>query len=326
VLYVGRAGVPHAAEAVTAARQAGMRLAFVTNNASRAPEEVAEHLCRLGVDAAPDDVVTSGQAAARLVAERVPAGSAVLVVGSPALERQVAGAGLRPVRTLQDAGPGGPAAVVQGLWPGTTWRDLEQATVAVHRGALWVAGNVDSTLPGPDGVLPGNGTMVDAVRTATGREPVVAGKPEPALHEESVRRVGSRRPLVVGDRLDTDVDGAVRAGADCLLVLTGVVDLAALLTAPRGSRPSYVAHDLRALGRPQLPVQISGARATCGGWTAVATDGAVVADGSGQPDDALRAACAAAWAAADAGTPVRAASGLPAPAPPVEPATAGCGA
>jgi glycerol-1-phosphatase len=318
VLYLGREEVPHAAASVAGARADGMRLAYVTNNASRDPAAVAEHLTELGIPAEPEDVVTSGQAAVRLVAERVPRGGAVLVVGTAALSDLLVEAGLTPVRTVAEAGQGGPAAVVQGLAPDTTMRDLAEAAVAVRQGALWVAGNVDSTLPSPRGPLPGNGTMVAAVATATGREPLVAGKPEPALHEESVARVAARRPLVVGDRLDTDVLGAVRAGADSLLVLTGVVDLAALLGAPRGMRPSFVAPDLRGLLGAQPPVAVDHDQATCGrAVLELGPDGALEVR-SGSPDEAadaigvLRAACALAWAAQDDG------GALPAPGDAVE--------
>jgi glycerol-1-phosphatase len=310
VLYLGSEGVPHAAEAVVAAGAAGMRLAYVTNNASRAPERVAEHLVELGIPARPEDVVNSGQAAARLVAERVSAGSPVLVVGSEALADQVAAAGLHPVRTVAEAGDDGPAAVLQGLSPETTWRDLGEAAVAVRSGALWVAGNVDSTLPTPRGPLPGNGTMVDAVRAATGAEPVVAGKPEPALHDESVRRVEARRPLVVGDRLDTDVLGAVRTGTDSLLVLTGVADLTALLGAPAGSRPAYVAADLRALHLPHPPVEVDDDEARCDGAVVRLDAEGLLHPSASRPGDVagalavLRAECALAWAAADRGVDV----------------------
>jgi glycerol-1-phosphatase len=324
--------VAHAAEGVAAAREAGTAVAFVTNNASRAPEEVAAVLTRLGVPAEAADVVTSGQAAARLVAERVPAGSPVLVTGSPALAAQVEAAGLRPVRTVAAAGEGGPVAVVQGLHPQTTWADLAEATAAVHAGALWVTGNRDSTLPSPRGPLPGNGTLVAAVATATGREPLVAGKPEPALHEESVARVRSARPLVVGDRLDTDVAGAVRAGAESLLVLTGVVDVPALLAAQPGERPTYVGADLRCLALPQPAVVGTADGAVCDGWRATVADGVVrvAAERGGGPaaagglaahTAALRAACSAAWSA---GRVVRGADGLPDPDDGA--VRAGCGA
>jgi HAD superfamily hydrolase (TIGR01450 family) len=239
-----------------------MRAAFVTNNASRAPEAVAAHLSELGIPADVDDVVTSAQAAARLVAERVPPGSTVLVLGTEALADQARQAGLEPVRRTDDDHP--PAAVLQGIAPETAWTDLAEACVALRAGALWVAGNLDTTLPTPRGQLPGNGALVAALRAATGLEPLVAGKPEPALHAESVARTSAAHPLVVGDRLDTDILGAVRAGADSLLVMTGVVDVAALLAAPRGTRPSFVAPDLRALMADQPEVRLGGSSASCG--------------------------------------------------------------
>lgn len=293
VLYLGPEPVREAAPAVAGARQAGMRTVFVTNNASRRPDSVAMHLTDLGVPTEPYDVVTSGQAAAHWLADRLPPGAPVLVVGTDALADEVAERGLRPVRTAEGA-----RAVVQGLSTTTDWEDLAEASVALRAGALWVAGNADSTYPSPRGPLPGNGALVAALRVATGREPVVVGKPAPELHAESVQRVGARRPLVVGDRLDTDVLGAVRAGADSLLVLTGITDRAALLAAPAGSRPSYVGHDLRALLAPQPPVVLTGADATCGDAKAW-YDGDVLCS-DGPPDLELRAACALAWARADA--------------------------
>ena len=280
-----------------------MAVAYVTNNASRRPAVVAAHLSELGIPAQASDVVTSGQAAVRMVAEHVPAGSAVLVLGSDGLVEEVAAAGFRPVRTVEAAGDSGPAAVVQGLAPETAWRDLAEAAVAIRAGALWVTGNTDSTLPSPRGPLPGNGSLVAALRTATGQEPQVAGKPEPALHLESVARVGARRPLVVGDRLDTDVLGAVRGGADSLLVLTGVVDRSAAVRAARGSRPTYVATDLRGLRHAHPVVHVDGGTARCGAAQAQERGrGTVRVTGDG--DDALRAACALAWSLADRGRPV----------------------
>jgi HAD superfamily hydrolase (TIGR01450 family) len=300
VLYLGPEPVGQAAPAVGAARRAGMRTVFVTNNASRRPEAVALHLTDLGVPTGPDDVVTSGQAAAHWLADRLAPGARVLVIGTDALADEVAERGLRPVRTGEGA-----AAVVQGLSTTTGWTDLAEACTALRAGALWVAGNADSTYPTPRGPMPGNGAFVAALRVATGREPVVVGKPAPELHAESVQRVGARRPLVVGDRLDTDVLGAVRAGADSLLVLTGITDVPALLAAPPGSRPAYVGHDLRALLAPQPPVVVTGDAATCGDAKAWYDGEEVRSDG---PDDlALRAACALAWARADgAADPARA--------------------
>ena len=302
VLHLGDDPVPHASESVAAARAAGMRLAYVTNNASRAPAVVAQRLTRLGIPAQEHEVVTSGQAAVRTLATELPSGASVLVVGSDALADQIAAAGLVPVRTVEQAGEGGPAAVVQGLSPTTGWADLAEAAVALHAGALWVAGNTDATLPTARGRLPGNGAFVAALALVTGREPIVAGKPDPRLHQESVERVGARRPLVVGDRLDTDALGAVRGGADCLLVLTGVTGVRELIDAPSGSRPTYVARDLRTLLEAQPEVEVNGETARCREATATWSDGTL--SGDADSDDGLRALAALAWSLADQGRSV----------------------
>ena len=241
VLYLEGHGVPHAAEGVAGARAAGMAVAYVTNNASRPPALVAERLTGLGIPAEPAEVVTSAQAAARVLAERVPVGATVLVVGTVALADEVRRVGLQPVQALADAGDAGVAAVVQGLSPDTCQRELADAAVAVRSGAVWVAANTDLTLPSVRGPLPGNGAFVAVLRMVTGLEPLVAGKPDPALHRESVERVDARRPLVVGDRLDTDVLGAVRGGADSLLVLTGVTDRQVRLAATSDDLVALVA-------------------------------------------------------------------------------------
>ena len=288
-----------------------MRVAYVTNNASRSPATVAQKLAALALAAEADEVVTSAQAAARTLAERLPPGATVLVVGTEALADEVRSVGLVPVRTVAEAGEQGPAAVVQGLAPATSWTDLAEAAVALHRGALWVAGNTDATLPTTRGPLPGNGAFVAALRLVTGLEPLVSGKPDPTLHRASVERVGAQRPLVVGDRLDTDVLGAVRGGADSLLVLTGVVGLRELVQAPAGSRPTYVSSDLRGLLHPHPRVEVDGEGARCGTTTATLVEGLLRGDTS--TDDGVRAVTALAWACADRGLsaalPARAARG-----------------
>jgi HAD superfamily hydrolase (TIGR01450 family) len=318
VVYLGPRPVPGAAEALAEARRLGMRLAFVTNNASRSPSTIAEQLTGLGVPATPDEVVTSAHAAARLIAERLPAGSPVLVVGGIGLRLALRERGLRPVSTAADH----PAAVVQGYGPGIGYGLLAEGALAVRAGAWFVASNIDVTLPTPRGLQPGNGSLVQVIATSTGQQPVVAGKPEPPLHAEAVARSGARRPLVVGDRLDTDIEGAVRAGADSLLVLTGVTGPADAVLAPPQQRPTYLADDLSGLTGPHPEVQAVGKTFRCGGWTArlipaaaaagsadggsgrgAAGDGAdgqparLELDGAGQPIDGLRALCAAGWSA-----------------------------
>lgn len=306
VVYRGPAAVPHAVEALAAARAAGMRTVFVTNNALRRPAEVAAHLTAIGVPTPPEEVVTSAQAAARLLAERLPPGAPVLVAGGAGLRGAVEAVGLRPVQRADEE----PAAVVQGFDPEITYARLAEAALAVRAGALWVASNADVTVPTDRGLLPGNGSLVALVSVATAQSPaLVAGKPERALHEESVRRSRARRPLVVGDRLDTDVEAGVRAGTPVLLVLTGVATAAAVLRAPVRHRPTYLAADLRGLLRAQRGAVVEGGTARCGGWTCRTEGGVLRWEGrAAEGDDgldALRAACAAAWAAADAGRPAR---------------------
>ncbi|GAA1018322.1 haloacid dehalogenase [Acrocarpospora pleiomorpha] len=293
VVYLGRNPVPGAPEALRAARDKSVRLAFVTNNASRTPAAIAEHLTHLGVAAAPEDVVTSAQAAARLIAEHVPPGSPVLVVGGAGLRGALRDFGLRPVSTALDA----PTAVVQGIWDGISYGLLAEGALAVRQGAWFVAANADTTMPTGRGELPGNGSMTRVIAAATGVLPVVAGKPEPPLHRESMIRTNAESPLIVGDRLDTDIEGATRANVDSLLVLTGVATPLDLLTAVPAHRPTHIAADLSGLHAPAADIHRSGGEWSCESWTASWRDGRLHLTGAGAPIDALRAACAATWAA-----------------------------
>jgi len=286
----GAQAVPEAPDVVNELRRAGRAVQFITNNASRAPEEVAQHLTALGVRTAPEEVVTSGQAAVALLATQLPAGAAVLVVGAEALVVAVRSVGLRPVVAASER----PAAVVQGHSPETGWAQLAEACLAIRGGATWIACNVDPTLPTERGLLPGNGAMVAALRAATDRKPTVAGKPARPLLDAAVNRIGAQRPLVVGDRLDTDIAGARAAGLDSLLVLSGVADAVALLAAPPEQRPGHLGADLRVL-RGSLEKTRIQARP---GWRVELADGALLLHGggaAGDPLDALRALCAAWW-------------------------------
>lgn len=300
VVYIGHSPVPGAAEAIGKARAAGMRTAFVTNNASRTPAAVAERLTRFGAPATASDVVTSSQAAARLVADRVPAGSPVLAVGDTGLRVALAEAGLRPVTVAAEQ----PVAVVQGYSPRIGYDQLAEASLAVARGALFVASNADATVPSPLGPKPGNGAFLQVVTHSTGQGPIVAGKPETPLHDEAVLRTGAQRPLVAGDRLDTDIEGANRRGAASLAVLTGVTAPADLVRAPCRLRPTYIAEDLGGLNTTHPAPRIDAAAASCGGWTvAPGPDGWWEVRGSGSRIDGLRALCAAAWDAPEGADP-----------------------
>ena len=295
VVYLGGTAIPGAAEALRKAGAAGMRLAYVTNNAFRTPAAIAALLTSFGAPASPQDVVTSAQAAARLLAERLPAGAPVLVIGGSGLRMAVRERGLRPVSTAAEQ----PRAVVQGYSPDVSYSMLAEGGLAVAAGALFVASNGDLTLPSRRGRQPGNGSLIQVVATATGVRPLVAGKPEPPLHRESVLRTGARHPLVVGDRLDTDIEGAHRVGTDSMLVLTGVTGPVEAVLAPPAQRPSYLAEDLAGLLEPHPEVIVKDGAFSCGGWTARIVKDRLELDGDGARIDGLRALCAAAWAEPD---------------------------
>ncbi len=291
VVYLGGTAIPGAAEALRKADAAGMRLAYVTNNAFRTPAAIAALLMSFGVAATREDVVTSAQAAARLLAERLPSGAPVLVVGGTGLRMALRERGLRPVSNAIDK----PAAVVQGYAPDISYSLLAEGGLAVAAGALFVASNGDLTLPSRRGRQPGNGSLIQVIITATGRKPLVAGKPEPPLHHESVLRTGARHPLVVGDRLDTDIEAAHRVGADSLLVLTGVTGPAEVVLAPSSQRPTYLAEDLAGLLEPHPGITEKDGAFSCGAWTARMDGDRLELTGDGERIDGLRALCAAAW-------------------------------
>lgn len=249
VVYASHAPIPHAVDALNAAAASGRRVGYLTNNASRTPETVAQQLRELGLAAQPDDVVSSPQAAVVLLRDLVPAGSTVLVVGGAGLVVALEDAGFRVTRSAEDA----PAAVVQGFAPEVAWTDLAEAAFALRGGEAgipWVATNTDWTIPQARGTAPGNGTLVSAVHTAVGRLPVVAGKPERVLFDVAVERFGAERALFIGDRLDTDILGARRAGMTSVLVLTGIDGPKQVLAAAADSRPDYLLEDLRGLAEP----------------------------------------------------------------------------
>ena len=292
VVYIGPdavAGVPAHLERAAAA---GMHLAYVTNSAARPPARVAEHLRELGIPARTEDVVTSAQAAARLVADAVPPGATVFVIGGRGLVDALAEHGLSPAQDISE----GPAAVVSGYHPDLRWRTVVDGAILVRRGLPWVASNADLTIPTVQGIGPGNGVLVRAVADFAEREPEVAGKPQPPLFAETRLRVGGDRPLVVGDRLDTDIEGAVNSGLDSLLVMTGVTGVRELVRAHQRQRPTYICADLSGLGEPQtVPVADDGGCLGLDGWRAAVTDGVLTIGGDGTDDDWWRLVATVAW-------------------------------
>ena len=301
VVYVGPTAVPHAAEAIRGLRGLGIGCGFITNNASRSAHTVAEHLAELGIEAADSDVVTSPQAAVSLLPEYVPAGSRVLVIGGRGIEDALTAAGYLPVHTLAEE----PAAVMQGFSPDLSWRDLAEATFAVRAGLPWIATNQDLTFPAPGGIAPGNGALVQLVAQTAGRAPdAVAGKPEPPLLMAAIARLGAQRPLMVGDRLDTDIAAGSRVGVPSLLVFTGVATLGELLAAAPPERPQYLGADLRILLTPYPTLEVSDDAATSGRAQARMAGERIEVRPGEDPWDSVRAAAALAWRMADEGRPV----------------------
>ncbi len=248
VVYLGPAPVPGAAQGLAQLRQDGCAVGFVTNNAARTPEHVVDHLRELGIQAEVADVVTSAQACARLAADQLPAAATVLVTGTAALAAEVAAVGLTVVDEIDPV----PAAVIQGYDPTMAQPRLDQAGFAIQRGARWYATNTDANRPTDQGLVPGAGAQVATVAAAVTVAPIVAGKPCAPLMHETVRRLGAAHPIFVGDRLDTDIEGAVGVGMDSLMVLTGAHGKHDLAAAEPGMRPTHLGWDLRALLQPAL--------------------------------------------------------------------------
>ena len=305
VVYRGQVAVPQAVESLLSAISAGVQVVYATNNASRPPAEVAAHLEALGLPGPVSRVVTSAQAGARHVARRCPPGSRVLAVGGPGVPLALQDEGLVPVRTPEQRPEERVVAVLQGYGAQVAWTDLAEVAYAVQAGALWVATNVDSTLPTERGVAPGNGTLVGAVRSAVSVDPIVVGKPHTPLYDLSVSVLGTTvgRTLAIGDRLDTDIKGATAAGMDSLFVFGGVHGWVDVVGADVTARPRYIATDLRSLNSPYTePVQDPSdlSRWVCGEATAwVSPRGELVVSQTGELNERLRAALMALWHAGD---------------------------
>ncbi|WP_347110658.1 HAD-IIA family hydrolase [Paenarthrobacter sp. S56] len=293
VVYAGPHAIPGAVESLKRLQTVGVGLGYVTNNASRTPAQVAAHLRELGAPAEDQQVVSSSQAAGDLMASMLPEGAHVLITGSAALAHEIELVGLKPVYSAAE----NPVAVVQGFNPELGWRDLAEASYVVAGGAQWFATNTDMSIPQARGMAPGNGTLVAAVAAATGKAPIVAGKPEAPLFHAAAKRLNADRPLVVGDRLDTDILGGNRAGFATAAVLTGVDTTQSILAARTEERPTYLLADLKDLYEPYPGVVDDGGTFRCGSASAYVVDGTVVVRGSDADLDAWRAACAAWWAA-----------------------------
>ncbi|MFT3887147.1 MAG: HAD-IIA family hydrolase [Arachnia sp.] len=269
VVYLGPQAVDGVPEALDELRSRGTHLGFVTNNAARTPAVVAEHLTDLGIRAAEADVVNSTQATLRMLATELAPGATVLPVGTDALREQLVAAGFAVVDSLDDR----PDAVVQGYSPTISWARLEEAALAVQRGAVWYGTNPDMTRPSDRGIVPGLGTQLAVVRACVDVEPRIAGKPYRPLLDETVLRIGAAKPIFVGDRTDTDILGANNVGMDSLFVFTGAHGKADLATATPALRPTYIGFDASALLEPPREAEVYGERFVCGYQEVDVTEG-----------------------------------------------------
>lgn len=295
VVYRGASAVSGAVQALCSTLASDRPVVFATNNASREPRVVEHHLSALGVDNGSWSVVSSAQAAATFVADRVGPGSSVMAVGGPGVAQALRDVDLRPFAAASRRRHGQAAAVVQGAGTNVNWRDLAETAHQVRAGALWVATNPDRTIPTGRGLAPGNGALVAAVQCAVDVAPIVVGKPEPLLYELAMSRlaVGAGEVLVVGDRLDTDIAAAHAAGMDSLFVLSGVHGIRDLVFCPPEARPTYVGRDLGVLLAP------TGVQA---GELATVEQGVVWVDQAGfAPAEALTSVVTTAWDALDSG-------------------------
>jgi len=246
VVYSGREPIPGASDFLAAARRRGMAFLLVTNNSTASPELVAERLGAMGIPVSPSEILTSAQAAAAYVRAHASPGARVAIVGEDGLRQAVNAEGF----VISDDDPDvGVEWLLAGLDRAFDYQKLTRATRAILAGARFVATNADALLPIEGGqVIPGAGSIVAAIQTATTVAPVVVGKPEPGLFEHGLRRLGGLLPsqvAMIGDRLDTDVDGGKRAGLSTILVLSGVTSHAAAEAA--ASQPDAVVSNLAAV-------------------------------------------------------------------------------
>lgn len=292
VVYEGANSIEGAVTSINSLQSHGVAVGYVTNNSSRKPETIAQQLNDFGLSVKAEEIIGSAQTGTELLATLIEPGSKVLVVGGEGLRSRVSAGGFVVVDSADDE----PAGVIQGFAPDVSWRNLAEAAFAIQRGAQWVATNSDWTLPQERGLAPGNGTLVSAVHTAVGQLPLVAGKPEPAIFLTALRQFETSAAIFVGDRIDTDITGANRAGIDSVLVLTGVSTRKELLGVKQEGRPKYILGNLVELTKPYQHPKKTKRGFSCGSAEVeLLGNRVVVTHGEPQSLDALKAACLVIW-------------------------------
>ncbi|TSI13672.1 HAD-IIA family hydrolase [Brevibacterium aurantiacum] len=299
VVYHGPEPISGAVEGINFLHEQSIPVNYVTNNATRTAGVVAEHISTLGINTTPAEVTTSAQVLAGRLAERFGTGALIYLVGATGLATALESEGLTLTHNLDD----GPVAIAQGLDPDITYQAIVRACEAITSGIEWWATNPDYSMVGPRSRVPGNGAFIDMLSKLTGAQPTVVGKPSPHMMEFAARRIGAQRPLMVGDRLDTDIEGGNSAGFETALVLTGVHDIHDALRARPGLRPTYILPSLRG-----LPKLIDGEDTYGSAGGALGSAGCRIVDGQLCLDDSAHSGAAIvqdalrlAWEAMDRG-------------------------
>lgn len=291
VVYRGKNSVAGAVEAIRQAKDLGKKVGYITNNASRTPEQISQQLIDFGIEVLPTEIIGSAEAAAKLLASKLSSGK-VLVVGGEGLRTEVSKLGFDVVDSASD----GPVAVLQGFSPSVGWPQLAEAAFAIQAGAIWIATNQDWTIPLERGIAPGNGTLVGAVHTAVGILPEFAGKPFRPIFDAALQQLGVRNPLVIGDRLDTDIKGAIGAGLSSACVLTGIAGRKELLGARSDERPDFIISDLSSLFDDYPKAQLGKDTCSVGSSeAAIVGDKLLLVSGNPADIDTIRAATHLVW-------------------------------
>ncbi len=289
VIYEGTHSIKDAPETINKLLSSSIPVGYVTNNSSRKPETIAEQLAGFGIQTSADNVIGSAKTGVEILSTLIPAGAKVFVVGGEGLRSRVIEAGFELVTSSDDK----PAGVIQGFDPSVAWTDLAEASYSIANGAKWVATNQDWTIPREKGIAPGNGTLVSAVHTAVGQLPIFAGKPEPAIYKTAVEHFGAKQALFVGDRIDTDIRGANRAGIDSVLVMTGISTRKEVLGVKKEDRPTFIIGTMAELLRDyDLPKKTKRGFACKEAEVELLGNKVVVTHGDPKSMAALRAACA----------------------------------
>ena len=239
VVYRGETILDGVLEFLAWSEDMGIRLLYVTNNATKTPSMFVDKLAAMGIEAPPDQIITSAEATAGWMARNVPSGSKVQLVGGPGVWNAMITRGFQPANSPQAAD-----FVVVGMDFNLDYRKCAEATLAIAAGADFIATNVDSTFPSEEGNIPGAGAIVALLQTASGVEPTVIGKPSPGMFEEALARLALQphECLMVGDRYETDIEGAQKIGIWTLGIGTGVTSVEEFLG--KDQPPNFVVQDM----------------------------------------------------------------------------------